>query len=239
MTQNAARLYLSKVISPQSQAACASEQLWGQGMPLCTGRATAESAPWCSKAPQGLGEPRKMSPPHSDPAQSIPRLFVSGAAPEGAQRLACTPEKVRVARAKFSVIPTADGSTKGATWAGEQVSHVNSPRRRDLLLLTLYSLSCPWMVSRCTRVHVRAMAVLFKTLILTSVGAALGSGRSGTKWSVVSTRRSPRPAANPASSARARRLCHLLAPLVCSRHFIAGRNRGRFLPPYIRFWRIS
>lgn len=43
-------------------------------------------------------------------------------------------------------------------------------------LLTRYSLSCPWMVSRCTRVQVRAMAVLFKTLILTSVGAALGSG---------------------------------------------------------------
>lgn len=50
-------------------------------------------------------------------------------------------------------------------------------------LLTRYSLSCPWMVSRCTRVQVRAMAVLFKTLILTSVGAALGSGWAGIKRS--------------------------------------------------------
>lgn len=40
------------------------------------------------------------------------------------------------------------------------------------------------MVSRCTRVQVRAMAVLFKILILTSVGAALGSERSGIKESV-------------------------------------------------------
>lgn len=151
-----------------------------------------------------------MSPAHPDPAQSTPRLFIPGAAPEGAQPLLCTPKRVRVAREKFSVIPTADGSTNGATCAGEQVSRVNSPRRRDLLLLTLYSLSCPWMVSRCTRVHVRAMAVLFKTLILTSVGAALGSGRSGTKQSAVSTRCALLPTW---ASGCARRLCHLLAPL--------------------------
>lgn len=176
-----------------------------------------------------------MSPALPDPAQSTPRLFIPGAAPEGAQPLLCTPKRVKVAREKFSVIPTADGSTNGDSWAGEQVSRVNSPRRRDLFLLTLYSLSCPWMVSRCTRVHVRAMAVLFKTLILTSVGAALGSGRSGTKQSAVSTRRAPLPTR---ASGRARHLCHLLAPLICSKRFITGRC-GCFLPPSIWFWRIS
>lgn len=87
-------------------------------------------------------------------------------------------------KGEFAVIPIAGSSTTGATLACEEVSGINSQCRRDVGLLTLYSLSWPWMVSRCTRVQVRATAVLFKTRILTSVGAALGSEQSGIKQNV-------------------------------------------------------
>jgi len=93
-------------------------------------------------------------------------------------------KRVLTAGGEFSVIPIMGSSITGAASACEKVSCVNSQCRRDVGVLTLYSLSCPWMVSRCTRVQVRATAVLFKTLILTSVGAALGSESSGIKQSV-------------------------------------------------------
>lgn len=99
-------------------------------------------------------------------------------------------QRFLVTTGKFSVIPTCSSSIPGSQLgilgglAGLMVSAgagIWDWGIRDLL--TLYSLSCPWMVSRCTRVQVRAMAVLFKTLILTSVGAALGSGWAGIKQS--------------------------------------------------------
>lgn len=86
-----------------------------------------------------------------------------------------------------------------------------------MLWLTLYSLSCPWMVSRCTRVHVRAMAVLFRTLILTSVGAALGSGCLGQSRAYI--RQSAQPSHAPALPSA--------GPLAILR-FFKGRNCGRF-----------
>lgn len=98
----------------------------------------------------------------------------------------------------------AGSSITGAASPCEKVSCINSQCRRDLGLLTLYSLSCPWMVSRCTRVQVSAMAVLFKTLILTSVGAALGSEHSGIKHSV---RQAPRTTLEVRQTDRRTPLC--------------------------------
>lgn len=132
---------------------------------------------------RALGEQGEMSPApsrhHEEQTKALYFWFCSlfwWSAPSHGKRIV-------MAGGEFSVIPIAGSSIAGATSACEKVSCINSQCRKDLVLLTLYSLSCPWMVSRCTRVQVRATAVLFKTLILTSVGAALGSERSGIKQS--------------------------------------------------------
>lgn len=133
-----------------------------------SGKGQPSTEPW--------GEQWQMSPTpsrhHKEQTKSL--LFWCCSAP--ADLLVCTQPRHRSCGGWRSFLSSPAGSSRtGAASARDAVSCVTGQCWGRLGLLTLYSFSWPWMVSRCTRVQVRAMAVEFKILILTSVGAALGS----------------------------------------------------------------